>query len=61
MLKRYKNKTDKILQPSSGKGLSVFSESRYQTIEVGKLTDEEMCRFNLGPYSKKSTPGSISV
>jgi hypothetical protein len=23
------------------------------TIQVGKLTDEEMRRFNLGPYSKK--------
>jgi hypothetical protein len=23
------------------------------SIQIGKLTDEEMKRFNLGPYSKK--------
>jgi hypothetical protein len=30
-------------------------------IQIGELTDEEMKRFNLGSYSKKSTPGSISL
>ena len=60
-LNKYKNKEDKILKPSRRKDLSVFSENKYQTIQVGKLTDKEMLRFNLGPYSKKSTPGSVSV
>lgn len=33
----------------------------YCVLKVGKLTNEELSRFNLGPYSKISTPGSVSV
>lgn len=51
-LNEYKKKEDKTLKISKRKGLSTFSENKYQTIQVGKLTDEEMLRFNLGPYSK---------
>lgn len=39
-----------------------FNESAsISNIQIGKLTDEQMKRFDLGPYSKKSTPGSISL
>lgn len=60
MLNVNKNKQDKILKSIDNKDLS-NSENNYQTIQVGKLTEEEMLRFNLGPYSKKSTPGSVSI
>lgn len=33
----------------------------FANIQVGKLTDEEMRKFDLGPYSKKSTPVSVSL
>lgn len=47
-----KNKQDKILKSIDNKDLS-SSENNYQTIQVGKLTEEEMLRFNLGKYSRR--------
>lgn len=37
------------------------SVNKLDTLEVGQLTDEEMKRFELGPYSKNSTANSVSV
>jgi hypothetical protein len=38
-----------------------FLKDHYHTIRVGKLSDEVMKRFNLGSYSKTSTPDSSSL
>lgn len=42
-------------------GIKKSMPTEYTTIQIGKLTDEEMRRFNLGHYSKKSVPGSVSL
>lgn len=48
------SKIDSSFELKKQKELS-DSSVNYSSIEVGKLTDEEMIRFNLGPYSNKKT------
>ncbi len=66
-LNKFKKKVDRVLEILKIKDLStpsdtkISTEDKYNSIQVGQLTNEEMIRFNLGPYSKKSTPGSVSL
>lgn len=54
-------KVDRILGLLENKELSISSTDKCYSIQIGQLTDEELIRFNLGPYLKERTPDSISV
>lgn len=62
------NKDDFYIGSSEGEtavtvspGENKTNLNHLDTLKVGQLTDDQMKRFKLGPYSKTSTPGSVSV
>lgn len=59
-LDRIEKKVDRILELLENQVLSTDDNQIY-TLEVGKLTDEMLKRFELGSYANKRTPGTVSV
>lgn len=57
-LDRLERKMDKILSLLEEKEMPISKD--YSVLKVGQLTDEEMKRWQIGPYLNTNSPGSTS-